>query len=44
MRKKKRVLGEEKGRTNLGGRDNIETYCKCKKKLLNMSLFIAMIL
>jgi len=30
MQKKERVLGEEERRTNLGGRESVETYCKCK--------------
>jgi len=29
--KKERVLGEEKGRTNLGGRESVEIYHKYKK-------------
>ena len=30
MGEKKRILGKEEGKTNLGGRKNIETHCKCK--------------
>jgi len=30
MLEKERILGDEEGRTNLGGRESIETYCKCK--------------
>ena len=41
--KKKRVLGEEERRTNLGGRKSVETYHKCKS-LPNMFLFIARVL
>jgi len=27
---KRRFLGEEEERTNLGGRESVETYSKCK--------------
>jgi len=30
MREKERVLGEEEGRTNFGGRKSEDTYHKCK--------------
>ena len=43
MREKKKVLGEEEGRLNLGGRESVKTYCKYKN-WPNMSLFIARIL
>jgi len=40
---KKRVLGEEEGRTSLGGRRSVEMYHKCKNSP-NMSLFITRVL
>ena len=40
---KDKVLREEEWRTNLGGRESVEIYHKCKN-WPNMSLFIARIL
>jgi len=31
MREKDRVLGEEEEKMDLGGRESVERYCKCKK-------------
>jgi len=30
MQKKRESLGEKEGRKNLGGRESVETYRKCK--------------
>ena len=40
---KKKVLGEEEGKTNLGGKKSVETYCNCKN-WFSLSLFIGRIL